>query len=182
MKLNCALVQDLLPLYVEDLLQDCNKKLVDEHLEDCADCQALLEQMREDAVSVRHGDDGLQKIRKRLRRNTYVVATVTAFVVIFLALLVWSFFVDGSDVMGYGLIALYMVLPMAALVCSLLIGMRKGKIKWFAPVVFSLIAGLLPLFVFSYTEWGFFLFIFLFALIGCVIGHFVGVFQRRKKK
>ena len=182
MKLTCELVQDLLPLYVENCLKDCNRRLVDEHLEHCPECTALLSEMTAPEVAVHHTDTGLKSFRKKMRRHTYSVAAVTAFVVIFIALLVWSLFIDGSDAMGYGLIALYLVLPMAALVCSLLLGMRQGKFKWFAPVVFALIAGLLPLFVFSYTEFGFFVFIFLFSLVGCVIGHVVGLLQRRKQK
>ena len=35
MKLPCAVVRDLLPLYAENLTEDETKKLVDEHLESC---------------------------------------------------------------------------------------------------------------------------------------------------
>ena len=182
MKLNCELTQDLLPLYAEGMLKEGNRKLVREHLDTCECCRGLLGDLESPAMEVRHSDDGLKGIRKRLRRHTFTVAAVTAFVVVLAALLIWSCFISGSDAMGYALIAMYLVLPLAALICSLLLGLRKGNAKWIAPFVFGAGAGLVPLFVFQYTELGFFTFIFVFAMIGSVVGHIIHLVRTKKQK
>lgn len=182
MKLNCELTQDLLPLYAEGMLREGNRKLVQEHLDSCESCRALLSDIVSPELEIRYNDDGLKGFRKRMRRHTFTVAAGTAFAVILIALLVWSCFMDGSDALGYALVAMYMVLPLSALICGVLLGLRESKVKWIAPVAFGAAACLIPLLVFQYTELGFFVFIFVFSLIGSVIGHVIRLMRNRKKK
>ena len=42
MKINCKVIEDLLPLYTDDVCSDESKKLVEEHLETCNACSAKL--------------------------------------------------------------------------------------------------------------------------------------------
>ncbi|MEK4247520.1 zf-HC2 domain-containing protein [Psychrobacillus sp. FSL K6-2684] len=44
MKKECAVVQDLLPLYEEDLLQLETKQFIEEHLKSCQKCRQIAEQ------------------------------------------------------------------------------------------------------------------------------------------
>ena len=37
-KVTCDVIKDLLPLYVDDVLSEDSKRIVDEHLEGCAGC------------------------------------------------------------------------------------------------------------------------------------------------
>ena len=55
------------------------------------------------------------------------------------ALIVFWFFISGSDAMGYSLVFLWIILPVATLVISLLIGKNNhlGKGKWLTPIAFS---------------------------------------------
>lgn len=55
------------------------------------------------------------------------------------ALIVFWFFTSGSDAMGYSLVFLWIILPVAALVISLLIGKNNhlGLAKWLTPVAFG---------------------------------------------
>lgn len=41
--LNCTVVRDLLPLYLEGLVSDETRELVEEHLDRCPDCRSLCE-------------------------------------------------------------------------------------------------------------------------------------------
>ena len=43
MKLNCAIVQDLLPLYADDLCSDETTEAVRAHLAECDDCRRAYE-------------------------------------------------------------------------------------------------------------------------------------------
>lgn len=55
------------------------------------------------------------------------------------ALIVFWFFISPSDAMGYSLVFLWLILPVATLVISLLIGKNNyfGKQKWLLPVAFG---------------------------------------------
>ena len=56
------------------------------------------------------------------------------------ALIVFWFFISGSDALGYSLVFLWMILPVATFVISLFIGKNDhfGKGKWLAPVAFGI--------------------------------------------
>lgn len=45
MKSNCNIVKDLLPLYIDDVCSEESKKLVEEHLKECKECQRELEKL-----------------------------------------------------------------------------------------------------------------------------------------
>ena len=40
-KINCNVIQDILPLYIEDAVSEDTKELVEEHLQDCEICQRV---------------------------------------------------------------------------------------------------------------------------------------------
>lgn len=48
MRYDCELIQDLLPLYVDDTLSDYSRAVVEAHLTSCKDCQADLDDIRQD--------------------------------------------------------------------------------------------------------------------------------------
>ncbi|HEL1180917.1 TPA: zf-HC2 domain-containing protein [Streptococcus equi subsp. zooepidemicus] len=48
MRYDCELIQDLLPLYVDDTLSDYSRAIVEAHLTSCKDCQADLDDIRQD--------------------------------------------------------------------------------------------------------------------------------------
>ena len=46
MKLPCKVIEDLLPLYQDGVCSGESRKLVEEHLLECADCRAVLDEIR----------------------------------------------------------------------------------------------------------------------------------------
>lgn len=46
MKYSCEVIKDLLPLYYDDVCSEESKDMVEEHLEECPSCQALLRKMK----------------------------------------------------------------------------------------------------------------------------------------
>ena len=48
----CSIVQDLLPLYEEDMLREETKEFVDGHLVQCAACRAELDALKADVKPV----------------------------------------------------------------------------------------------------------------------------------
>ena len=48
----CSIVQDLLPLYAEDMLREETKEFVDGHLAQCAACRAELDALKADVKQI----------------------------------------------------------------------------------------------------------------------------------
>ena len=78
MKKECAVAQDLLPLYEEDLLQLATKQFIEEHLQYCLECRHIAEQSQIQLPSkVKPG--GASK--KMIRDITVKLATIQIFFV-----------------------------------------------------------------------------------------------------
>lgn len=81
--ITCNVVKDLLPLYVDDVLSDDSKKVVDEHISACAECTDYFQKMKNPVAaddSAKHSADKetLKKIRNEIRKKRLITAIVTA--------------------------------------------------------------------------------------------------------
>ena len=79
MSKDCSIVQDLLPLYAEDMLREETKEFVNRHLSQCAACRAELDALRADVKPQPVSTQPLRELKKRLRRKklTAVLLAVT---------------------------------------------------------------------------------------------------------
>ena len=50
MKTECEVIRDLLPLYADEVCSEGSRHLIDEHLQECPDCSAVLEKIRTDEL------------------------------------------------------------------------------------------------------------------------------------
>ena len=48
MKISCNIIEDLLPLYVDDMVSEDSRQLVEEHLKECTTCQKMMEEMKKE--------------------------------------------------------------------------------------------------------------------------------------
>lgn len=97
-KLDCEIVRDLLPSYVDGLTSGVTNRAVEAHLEDCADCAELLRRMREPERQVPPAAaevDYLKKVRRRTRRTAALFAAGAA--VLVTALLLIRLFALGIE-------------------------------------------------------------------------------------
>ena len=69
MNKDCSIVQDLLPLYAEDMLREETKEFVNRHLSQCAACRAELDALRADVKPQPVSAQPLRDLKKRLRRK-----------------------------------------------------------------------------------------------------------------
>ena len=69
MSKDCSIVQDLLPLYAEDMLREETKEFVNRHLSQCAACRAELDALRADVKPQPVSAQPLRELKKRLRRK-----------------------------------------------------------------------------------------------------------------
>lgn len=72
MNKNCEIIQDLLPLYVDDVLSEESKKFVDEHLRECEQCQEMLKQMNNELKipSLQSDKEVIKKLKKKISFKT----------------------------------------------------------------------------------------------------------------
>lgn len=82
MKLTCEIVQDLLPLYEDDMCSKESKEAIEEHLRECEDCRNQLKMIRElsaQEIPVESSGEhravtkGFKKIRRRWMASLLVV-------------------------------------------------------------------------------------------------------------
>ncbi len=91
--ISCEVVKDLLPPYVSGLASEDTRALVDEHIGQCADCQAklselqnrLAEQLREKDAN---GINVFKVMKKKIFKRNVIVGVTVAAVVAVLALFV----------------------------------------------------------------------------------------------
>ena len=93
MKITCNIIEDLLPLYVDDMVSEDSRKLVEEHLKGCPACRKMQEEMmRENRLTVGIKDDNsvqinkteaesLKKIRRRIRKKR-ILSVILAVVLV----------------------------------------------------------------------------------------------------
>lgn len=112
MKLNCNIIDDLLPLYLEEICSADSKAAVEEHLQECSACGEKLARMKDsslipDEIKQEHkfpiADYAKKVKRHRMRVGTLAVliSVIAAFFLSFGLLAVFSYFhVDGKEIAG----------------------------------------------------------------------------------
>ena len=81
MKLPCAVTRDLLPLYAENMVEQETRVLVEEHLDECADCRAKLSEMNVPAENPVDTVKPLQNLKKQIRLKRIYAAALAALIV-----------------------------------------------------------------------------------------------------
>lgn len=105
-KLPCEVIQDLLPLYVDELTQDVTGHLIGEHLKECESCNSkyhnMINKLGKDAAnedSTIPEIDYLKKVRQKNRKKI-VLSSLLTLAVLLLAAAV-KLFIIGSPVAEY---------------------------------------------------------------------------------
>ena len=82
MNTKCDIIRDLLPLYVEGVVSEASRQLIEEHLAECADCREYLKLLQEDfpeAEETSFADEtaSLRKIKRKIAINRILIVMVT---------------------------------------------------------------------------------------------------------
>lgn len=86
MKYNCQVIEDLLPLYIDGVLSDESRKLVEEHLKECQHCSDLLASMkRKDDLHFEIDEKKvLNKLSKKVKARSAFFGALILFLIVFL--------------------------------------------------------------------------------------------------
>lgn len=85
MSKDCSIVQDLLPLYAEDMLREETKKFVDGHLAQCAACRAELDALRADVKPQPVSAQPLRDLKKQLQHKRFTAVLLAVALALTLA-------------------------------------------------------------------------------------------------
>ena len=80
-KINCELIQDLLPLYQDDICNAYSRTVVEEHLRECAECSRIMEKLKNrqpETKLIQEKDSILKAHSKKEKKMTFLIGTVTA--------------------------------------------------------------------------------------------------------
>lgn len=92
MNLSCKIYQDLIPLYVENLVSHDSKELIEAHLTSCPDCQAHLNHTSENLASVSLSMDSankavlIKKLHQQINLTQWAFLSCGIFLLILFAL------------------------------------------------------------------------------------------------
>ena len=84
-KTECAIIEDLMPLYAEGLASEASARMIEEHIKECEECRSKLARMKAEEPA-RDPDDSMAidvlKKNRRNNRRTLIVSLCAAAVVI----------------------------------------------------------------------------------------------------
>ena len=81
----CSIVQDLLPLYAEDMLREETKEYVDGHLAQCEACRAELASLRTEVTPASVSAQPLRDLKKQLQRKKFTAVLLAVALALTLA-------------------------------------------------------------------------------------------------
>lgn len=77
-KINCAVIQDILPLYVDDIVSDETRELVEEHLKHCERCHQEVRMMTQDlTIPIEKEAPLIQSLKKKWRNKKLIIASLS---------------------------------------------------------------------------------------------------------
>ena len=69
-KITCEIVKDLLPLYVDDVLSEDSRMLVEEHIDGCSECRSYCEKLKDTgSIVLKKKNDNEKKTIKGIRKK-----------------------------------------------------------------------------------------------------------------
>ena len=71
MKYDCEIIQDLLPLYIDDVCSIKSKVVIEEHILECSKCKELLSELGNQAVTQELSIEKNREERKKEKHNDW---------------------------------------------------------------------------------------------------------------
>lgn len=112
MKFDCEVIQDLLPLYMDDVCSTKSKEIIEEHISECSRCREQLGALRNQTVTQELSNERNRIIEKHLKKEK-----------------------KRSTMIGLATSAILMIPVIVCLICNVAVG---HALDWFFIVLTSL--------------------------------------------
>lgn len=87
MKVSCNVIKDIMPLYVEDMVSNDTRILVEDHLNGCEDCKNQLEKMKTpENIPVDVNTGGIKNIKVKLFREKFKAVVFWVMITVILSI------------------------------------------------------------------------------------------------
>ena len=96
----CEVIQDLLPLYIDNICSDESRHMVSEHLDSCNECKKLYQNMTDPvkqdlSESELDSEQAFKAIKRKLHKRSRIMIGITVFVTAIIVLLSTYFIGSG---------------------------------------------------------------------------------------
>lgn len=88
MKIDCDIVKDLLPLYVEGLASEKSGMAIEEHMKECEDCKKIYQEMKAPKPQIQYNREPAESFQKYVKKNKKKLCIKTAVITAMAVLLV----------------------------------------------------------------------------------------------
>ena len=158
MNKHCEVIRDLLPLYADEVCSERSRELIEEHLRECPECSAMLEQLRTHEI-----EEGLQEEKeqviehqaKRFKRRSATVGSVVSGIFMIPVVVCLIVNLASGSPLGWFFIVLAALAVAASLVIVPLM-MPQDKLFWtFCTFTMSLLLLLAVTCFYSHGNWFF---------------------------
>lgn len=89
MKVSCNVIQDILPLYVENIVSEDSEQIIEEHLDSCEKCKKYLDEIKSPNTYVQKTDEvPMKKLKSLLLRKKIQVIAISVFLSLVVATII----------------------------------------------------------------------------------------------
>ncbi len=130
----CELVQDLLPLYIDNICSETSRKIVDDHLSGCSECAAVLGALKKteviDELSTEKTDVIRQQSRFFKRKSALAGTIITGIFMIPILICLIVNLASGAGLSWFFIVLAALLLAASLIVVPLMV--PKDKFLWTA--------------------------------------------------
>ncbi|MGG3801599.1 zf-HC2 domain-containing protein [Metabacillus fastidiosus] len=100
--IKCTIIQDVLPLYIDEVVSQDTKEMVEEHLQYCETCQKEYEIMKQELyIPAENKASIFKKINKKWRKKKVIISIISVLVTTIILLGAFSYVVYCETVIPY---------------------------------------------------------------------------------
>ncbi|MBR3024697.1 MAG: zf-HC2 domain-containing protein [Oscillospiraceae bacterium] len=81
--MKCSIIQDLLPIYCDDLTSNDSREEIEKHLAECETCREVYENMKTKEINITVPDKDIRPLKKVNKRNRFKIVGVALAAVVF---------------------------------------------------------------------------------------------------
>lgn len=97
MKIKCNVIKDILPLYVEKIVSEDTKILVEEHINDCIDCKKELDEMKtSENIPIDINSNGFKNVKSKLFRDKFKAIIFSVMLTVIISIIVINYLTEPS--------------------------------------------------------------------------------------
>lgn len=138
MKNECKIIQDLLPLYADEVCSEDTRQMVEEHLKECSECRAYLNQLKNDEVDSQIKPECTEvvtyqktQMKQKVKNKSFITGLV--FAGFFMIPIVACFIINAmtaSSLSWFFIVLSAMLIPVSMIVVPLMV--PRHKFLWAA--------------------------------------------------